>query len=263
MSKQKKKESVEHKPSKHEIEINEALVALIASTKRKNRKLSPLEVVEKIEIAKEGIGSLPKVARRIGLSYEMLRQIYSLVNCSAGVKRLIREGKLDSYDILYRLSKLPKSSQMTVAKRIIAGELNSEDVRAIATFHADFPSIKIGKIIERIKSSRNIKLYVVYFESGPAKIKPAALRSRVESVCGEGNIVSLDGIVARSFRRGMRKAAKALTLGLLSGEGPAGRVDAGVGELVLNTIGKNRLQKEAKRRGLTKRELIRKLVVER
>ncbi|MBN1816257.1 MAG: hypothetical protein JW828_02790 [Sedimentisphaerales bacterium] len=31
-----------------------------------------------------------------------------------------------------------------------------------------------------------------------------------------------DGIVGRSFRRGMRKAAKALTLGLLSGDGPAG-----------------------------------------
>ena len=30
------------------------------------------------------------------------------------------------------------------------------------------------------------------------------------------------GIVGRSFRRGMRKAGKALTLGLLSGEGPAG-----------------------------------------
>ena len=31
-----------------------------------------------------------------------------------------------------------------------------------------------------------------------------------------------DGIVGRSFRRGMRKAAKALTFGLLSGKGPAG-----------------------------------------
>ena len=261
MRKQKKKKSVEHKPSKHE--INEALVALIASTKRKNRKLSPLEVVEKIEIAKKGIGSLPKVAQRIDLSYEMLRQIYSLRNCSEGVKRLIREGKLDSYDILYRLSKLPKSSQMTVAKRVIAGKLNSEDVRAIVTFHRDFPGIRIGKIIERIKSSRNIRQYVVYFESDSARIKPAVLRSRFERVFGKGNIVSFD--VGRSFRRGMRKAAKALkhSLGLLSGEGPAGRVDADVGELVLNTIGKNRLQEKAKRRGLTKRELIRRLVVER
>jgi hypothetical protein len=31
-----------------------------------------------------------------------------------------------------------------------------------------------------------------------------------------------DGMVGRSFRRGMRKAAEALTFGLLSGKGPAG-----------------------------------------
>jgi len=231
MSKQKKKKSVaEHNSQKDE--INEALVALIASTKRKNRKLYPLEVVEKIQIAKKGIGSLPKVAKRIGLSYEMLRQIYSVRNCSEGVKELVRERKLESYDILYRLSKLPPSSQIAVAKRVIAGELTSEDVRAIVTFYGDFPSISIGKIIERIKSSRNIKQYVVYFESGSAKIKPAALRSRFESIFGKGNIVSL-------------------------------HVDVGIGELVLNVTGKKRLQEEAKRRSLTKRELIRKLVVER
>ena len=230
MSKQKKKKSVaEHNSQKDE--INEALVALIASTKRKNRKLYPLEVVEKIQIAKKGIGSLPKVAKRIGLSYEMLRQIYSVRNCSEGVKELVRERKLESYDILYRLSKLPPSSQIAVAKRVIAGELTSEDVRAIVTFHGDFPSISIGKIIERIKSTRNIKQYVVYFESGSAKINPAALRSRFESIFGKGNIISL-------------------------------KEDDSVGELVLNVDGKNRLQKEAKRRGVTKRNLIRKLVVE-
>ena len=260
MSKRKKKTSVsEHNPSQDE--IDDALAALVASTKRKSRKLSPLEVVEKIEIAKEGIGSLPKVARRIGLSYEMLRQIFSVRNCSEGVKRLIREGKIDSYDILYRLSKLPPSSQVAVAKQVITGDLTSEDVRAIVTFHRDFPGINIRKIIERIKSSRNIKQYVVYFELDSARIKPAVLRSRFESVFGKGSIISIDD--GRSFRRGMRKAAKALTFGVLSGEGHAGRVDAGVGELVLNTIGKNRLQEKAKRRGLTKRELIRRLVVER
>jgi len=71
----------------------------------------------------------------------------------------------------------------------------------------------------------------VYFEPGSAKINPAALRSRFESIFGKGNIISL-------------------------------KEDDSVGELVLNVDGKNRLQKEAKRRGVTKRNLIRKLVVE-
>ena len=223
------KKTVERKPSKNE--INEALVALIASTKRKNRKLSPLEVIQKIDIAKKGIGSLPKVARRIGLSYEMLRQIYSLRNCSDEVKELVKERKIESYDILYRLSKLPSPSQIDVARRVIAGELTSEDVRAIVTFHKDFPSIAIVNIIERIKSTRNIKQYVVYFELNSAKIKQPVLRSRFERAFGRKNIISLN-------------------------------LDVGIGELVLNANGKKRLQEEAKHRGLTKSELIRKLVVE-
>jgi len=230
MSKQKKKKQVEHKPNEHQ--INDALAALIASTKRKNRKLNPLEVVEKIDIAKKGIGSLPKVAQRIGLSYEMLRQIFSVKNCSEEVRRLTKEGKLDNYDILYRLSKLPKSSQVAVAKQVIAGKLTSDDVRAIVTFHRDFPNIRIGEIIERIKSSRNIRQYVVYFESDSAEIKPVALCSKFESILGKENIVSL-------------------------------HVDGGIGELVLNVTGKKRLQEEAKQRGFTKRELIRKLVGQR
>jgi len=41
------------------------------------------------------------------------------------------------------------------------------------------------------------------------------------------------------------------------------QVNVGIGELVLNVTGKKRLQEEAKRRGLTKRELIREIVVER
>ena len=231
MSKRKKTSLAEDKPS--QAEIDDALAALIASTRRKNRKLNPLEVAEKIQIAKDGIGSLPKVAERIGLSYEMLRQIFSVRKCSEQVKELIREGKLESYDILHRISKLPIPNQITVAKAVIAGELNSEDVRAIVSFYRDLANeIGIGRAIERIKSSRNIKQYVVYFESGSAKSKPAALRSRFESIFGKGNIVSL-------------------------------HIDAGIGELILNIDGKKRLQEEAKRRDLTKRELIRKLVVER
>jgi hypothetical protein len=207
------------------------LVALIASTKRKNRKLNPLEVVEKIEIAKKGIGSLPKVAQRIGLSYEMLRQIFSVKNCSEEVRRLTREGKLGSYDILYRLSKLPPSSQVAVARRVIAGEFTSEDVRAIVSFQRDFPRKSIESVIERIKGSRNIKQYVVYFELDPKRTNLSVLRLRFEKIFGKENVVSLN-------------------------------VDNGTGELILNVKGKNRLQEEAKNKGVTKREFIQNFVEE-
>lgn len=228
MSKRKKKTCVsEHKPSQDE--IDDALAALIASTRRQNRKLNPLEVAEKIQIAKKGIGSIPKVAERIGLSYEMLRQIFSVQKCSEGVKKLVREGKLDSYDILYRLSKLSASEQLAVAKTVIIEELNSEDVRAIITFKKDFPDVDIKKVVERIKSSRNIKQYIAYFKVSKRKINVKNLRSRFEKAFGKKNVISFE-------------------------------VSDGVGKLLLNAEGRKLLQKLAKSNGVTKRNLIKKLV---
>jgi hypothetical protein len=228
MSKQKKTSLAEDKPS--QAEIDDALAALIASTRRKNRKLNPLEVAEKIQIAKDGIGSLPKVAERIGLSYEMLRQIFSVRKCSEQVKELVREGKLESYDILHRISKLPIPNQITVAKAVIAGELNSEDVRAIVSFYRDLANeMSIGRAIERIKSSRNIKQYVVYFELESENIKFSILRSRFEKIFGKENIVSL-------------------------------REDDGIGELVLNVEGRKRLETAAKSNRMRKRNFIQKIV---
>ena len=227
--KSSKKHKVKKKPSQSE--LNDALVAIIASTKRKKRKLNPLHVAEKIQTAWDGLDSLSKVGERTGMSAEMLRQIHSVRKCSEQVKKLVRERKLESYDILHRISKLPAPSQVTVAKDVIAGKLDSEDVRAIVTFHKDFPSISVRKVIERIKSSRNIKQYIVHFEIGLWSKKLTVLRSRFNKIFGKGNVISLNE-------------------------------DNGVGELILNSEGKNRLQKEAKLRNLTKRELIRKLVAE-
>lgn len=231
MSKSKRttRYSEKHKPSQRE--IDDALAALISSTRRKNRKLSPLEVVEKIDIAKEGIGSLPRVAQRIGLSYEMLREIYSLRNCSERVKRLIGEGRLNSYDILYRLSKLPASDQFAVAKAVIAGDLNSEDVRAIATLRKDLPVVSIRAIIDRIKASRNIKQYIAYFALPSQKKGVKVSWSSLKKAIGKQNIISI-------------------------------QEDSGVVKLVLNVEGKRRLQEEAKSRRLTKREFIQNFIVE-
>lgn len=229
MSKRKviKTDRQKHKPSQKE--VNDALAALIANTKRKSRKLNPLEVVEKIQIAYDGIGSLPKVADRIGLSYEMLRQIFSIRGCSEQVKKLVTKGKLDSYDILHRLSKLTISDQNAVAKAIVVNKLNSADVRAIVTHRKDIPKSDIAEIISRIKSSRNIKHFIAYFTISPA-IDPKSIRSHFVKAFGNENIVSME-------------------------------IKGDLGKLVLTVEGKKRFQTTAKRKSMTKRELIQDIVL--
>jgi len=223
-----KKQAAKRKPSKKE--LDDALVAIIASTKRKKRKLNPLEVAEKIETAWDSLESLSKVADRTKISTEMLRQIHSVRKCSEQVKELVRERKLESYDVLHRISKIPFSFQINVAESFIAGELTSEDVRAIVTFHRDFPSIGIRKIIERIKNSRNIKQYVAYFPVNLEGVEIRKLKARFERILGKKNIISF-------------------------------KVDENVGDLVMTKEGRQRLQNAAKRKRVTKRRYIQQIIV--
>ena len=213
----------------NERQLNDAVAALIASTKRKNRNLTPLQVADKIEVAYQGIGSLKQVADAIGLSYEMLRQIYSVKKCTPDVKQLVRQGKLASFDILYRLSKLPERDQLPVAKAVVAGDLSSDDVRGIVSLRKDFPSFAPSKIIERIRASRNIKEYIAYFEMPDRKMAVGSLRRRFEDVVGKDGVRSL-------------------------------KVEGQLGTLRLNGAGRKRLQAAAGKANLTKRKFLDRLI---
>jgi hypothetical protein len=212
-----------------ETELKDALAALIASTKRKKRKLTPLQMAEKIEIATRGLGSLPKVAEAVGLSYEMVRQIYSVVKCSDAVKRLVRESKVTSLDALHRLSKLPKSDQIVVARALTSGRISTDDVRAVVSLRKELPGTPIGKVISRIEESRNIRQYVAYFSLPSELIDAKEVRGGLEKVLRKGNIISVT-------------------------------VRGTIGEVVINAEGKVRLEEAAKQEGITKRQLLEELV---
>jgi len=220
---------VGRRPSEKQIE--DALAAVIASTKRKKRKLNSLEVVDKILLLAQGLGSLNEVSRRVGLSREMLRQILSVRDCSNEVKTFVKKGKLTGFDILHRLSKLSDSDQHVVAKAVLKGELSSDDVRAIVTLRRDLPHVEIGEIVDRIKASRNIKQYVVYFVvPSLGKRDRAIIRARFEQAIGARTIVSL-------------------------------KSEDDVGELIITGEGKKRLEEAARSKGNTKRAYVQSLIM--
>ena len=210
-------------------DIDDAIAAIIASTKRKNRKLNPLEVAEKIQLAVNGLGSISKVAEKAIISSEMLRQIYSVTKCSREVKELVKSRKIESYDILHRISKLPEEEQVKVADAIISKKLNSEDVRAIVTYRREFPEENIDNVIEHVIESKNIKRYVAYFTVPNKETDMKYIRTRLNKALHKDNILSIE-----------KKDRK--------------------GKIILNSNGKQILQKEAKKRGLTKREFLQSIV---
>ncbi len=169
------------------------------------------------------------MAERIRLSEEMLRQFATVNDLSPKVKKLVAQRKIDRVDVAHRLSKLPPSEQYLVATLVAAGELDSDDVRAVVALRRSARILDIREVVERVKSSRNIKEYIAYFPVPTAPRNLKALRPRLADLVGEANIRSL------TFQ-------------------------GALGTLVLNAEGRKRLAEAAKAAGLTKRKLIDRIV---
>lgn len=209
-------------------EVEDALATLIASTRRGKRKLPLSDVCKNLIIARDGLGSLNKVGDTIGLSMEMLRQFSRYEKLEPNVKKLVDKGKIQSVDIMDRISRLPTADQLSVAHAAVREGLTSDDLRAIVSLRKALPQKKIITVIDRIITSRNIKEYVVEFRI-PKGVESTEIKVRFRKLLGTERIISY--------------ADK-----------------HGIGTMILNVEGKNRLQEIAKKKHLTKRSLVNKVI---
>jgi hypothetical protein len=207
-----------------EAQLEKALVRLIGSTGRSHRAKNLLEVAKEIAVAKKLLGSRKAVAKRIGLSDEMLREFASVKDLHKSVKMMLKNGHLTSVDVAYRVSMLPKADQPRVAKAYIEGHLSGKDIRDIVTLWRKNPRSDVQDIIDRVKGSRDIVRYVVRFRLHK-KTKMSDLHQRFADMLGEHNIVSLEN---------------------------NGRIVT----LIISEEGRKMLEREAKKHRVTKRKLI-------
>ena len=216
---------------REQAELDDALAALIASTRCVARKLNLLEIGEKLAIARRYLGGLEAVASAVGLSSEMLRQFSRVAALSPPVRRLIAEGKLTSVDIADRISRLAKKDQAFVAKRVADGELDSGDVRAVIAHRKLLPRLPMEQVVRRVMRSKNVPEYVVEFLV-PEGLTPRAALSRLIAFFGphtirDSNIGDSAGqvCITRKGKELLRQMAKSKGLskrellgGILSGE---------------------------------------------
>jgi hypothetical protein len=213
-------------------ELNDAIAALIASTRRLKRKLNLLEVADKLRTAQELLGSLGAVASAVGLSEEMVRQFARVEKLTPEVKQFLAKGQITAVDVADRISRLPPSDQLPVAKAVASGELNSADVRAILALRKTDARIPIAQAITRVAASRNIKEYIVEFVVPRQLIETGWLENQFTSIIGAQNIRSL-------------------------------KVRGKVGRVVISENGKKVLETAARRAGVAKRELVKQLLTRR
>lgn len=178
------------------------LTEIIAGTKKKKRPVKTLKVAENLKLLYDQTKSLEKVSRLkgINLSPEMIRQFIKLLSLADEVKKLYAEGLLNGVDVGYRLSKMRAQDQIILAKHITKRNLNSDDVRNIVRYKLDNPTIDINKAVDRVLRSKDIKIYVAYFELNDALINQlkhkwdiqqlsAAFKSILEKTMGKGNLL--------------------------------------------------------------------------
>jgi hypothetical protein len=210
-------------------QLDDALAALLASTRRTKRTLNLVEVAEKLQTATRLMGSLNAVAHALGLSDETVRQFSRIEKLSPNVRKLLASGQITSMDLADRLSRLPSGDQYPVAAAVVSGTLDARDVRAILPLRKTMPKVPIQRLIQRIRASRNIKEYVAEF------LTPHPIP----------NSATLLGRLSRFFAP---RDLRGLEIGDV------------VGQLFLTAKGKKVLQDTAREEGVTKRELLQRLI---
>jgi len=160
----------------------------------------------------------------------MLREFASVNKLSEPVKEIVKDGRLTSVDVTYRISMLPKLEQLPVATEYVKGQISGKEVRDIISLSKRNPEWKIQEVIERVKSSRDIIQYLIRFRVA-TNMKKETLRSKFAAVLGDKNIVSLE-------------------------------INGKIANLAITEEGRKILQREAKKRSITKRKFI-NLVIER
>jgi len=212
-----------------ESQLDDALAALLASTRRAKRSLNLVDVSEKLRVAVRLLGSLRAVAKALGLSDETVRQFSRIERLCPDVKRLLASGQITSMDLADRLSRLPSADQHPIATEVVSGSLDAHDVRAVLALRKAMPKVPIQQLVQRIRRSRNIKEYVAEFLTPHPTPSESTLLKRLSRVLARHEIRELE-------------------------------IHEGIGRLFLTARGKAALEDAARQEGIPKSELLRRLI---
>lgn len=162
-----------------------ALAIVFANTKRKKRKENLLIIGKAFEYLVELYGSQNAVAKKIGLSPEMIRQFLAVLKLPKEVQKIFSKRQIDSVDVAKELLALKNpTKQVTVAKAIV--DSLSKDTRDIKRFvkRANVPVEDAKRTVLDAKP-KGLHIFMVDFDdkayraiieqAKELKIKPAEL----------------------------------------------------------------------------------------
>ena len=146
--------------------MNEAEVKgrLIKNTRTKNRISNLIDIAEDILWLKNKEGSLTKVASIVKVSENMLSKFLSVNKLSDRLKKLVKNRDLDSVSAVYNLSKYSPEIQEKLANAYLKGEIDTHEIKYLSPLIRRNPNSSIEELIDRLNSSKNIRLSVIKYE---------------------------------------------------------------------------------------------------
>lgn len=162
-----------------------ALAVLFANTKRKKRNADLLTIAQSCEYLVKLYGSQKTVAKKIGLSTEMVREFLTVLKIPKEVQELVSDRQIDSVDTVREISALKDTEKQIAAARSFL-DSSSKDVRDIKRLvkSADLPVEEAKRVISELKP-KGLHIFVIDFDDEMhraikaqarlLKVKPAEL----------------------------------------------------------------------------------------
>lgn len=169
-------------------EVNKAIARVILSTKRKSRQYSLLEIATDIRNLKNAKQGMKEVSKLIGVSSGMLSQFLSVFKLPEPILELVANRKIDSVAMVHYLAKFNAEDIPKLAELLATGKLSSQDLRILIPYRKQFKKEPIADLLERIHSSKNIKVSVIRIDKGDTTKSIEDLISIFGSHVGKENL---------------------------------------------------------------------------
>lgn len=179
-------------------QLDEALSLIIANTQRKKRIASISEIAQAIAAASDGLGGVPALSERIGLSETMLHQFLSVNRLDPRVRELFEKRELDSVDLSSQLSGMSPEDQLELSFLLKDRRLSTKDVRSIREMRKRDAESPISDLADAALEANPEKHYIYEFVLRGGLTSEQA-EDRLSGFLGQDNLLSFDsrGLFAR------------------------------------------------------------------
>ena len=135
---------------------------------------------------------MKEVSKIIGVSSGMLSQFLSVFKLPKSIIESVKQRKIDSVSMVYNLSKFNNEESLQLAELLVSNKLSSQDLRVLIPYRKQHTKETIVDLVEKIHSSKNIKVSVIRISKEDTSKSIPELSSFFAIQVGKENVISIE-----------------------------------------------------------------------